>query len=38
MLTICWSLSCFATSRGPDPDTSIHVFENKAQAEIMNMM
>lgn len=28
-----WSLSCFATSRGPEPDTSIHVLEKSAQAD-----
>jgi hypothetical protein len=36
--TICCSLSCFATSRGPEPDTSIQVLENNAQAETMNKM
>lgn len=29
-MTICWSFSCFATSLGPEPDTSIHVLENNA--------
>jgi hypothetical protein len=32
-LTICWSLSCLATSRGPLPDTSIQVLEKRAQAD-----
>ena len=35
---ICCSLSCFATSDAEDPDTSIQVFENKAQADSMNVM
>lgn len=32
------TLSCLATSLADDPETSIHVFENRAHAESMKIM
>lgn len=32
------TLSCLATSLAEDPETSIHVFENKAHADSINTM
>jgi len=36
--TICWSFNCLATSLGPEPEISIQVLENRAQAESMKVM
>ncbi|BAT07621.1 Os09g0347750 [Oryza sativa Japonica Group] len=35
-ITICCSFNCLATSFADEPDTSIHVFEKRAQADSMN--
>jgi len=35
-ILISYSFNCFATSRGDDPDTSIHVFEKNAHVPKMN--
>ena len=36
-MNICCCLSCFATSRAEEPETSIHVLENKAHALSMKV-
>jgi len=37
LITICCSLNCLATSFADEPETSGHVFENKAQVVNTNV-